>query len=57
VNKTDYGVGMIILLNPSITFSIGLLVSVGVVVHEIKKNAIIVSVAKNIKVLYNVLSI
>jgi hypothetical protein len=57
VNKTDYGVGMIILLNPSITFSIGLIVFVGVVVHEIKKNAIIVIVAKNIPVLYNVLSI
>jgi hypothetical protein len=57
VNKTDYGVGMIILLNPSITFSIGFVVSVGVVVHEIKKNAIIVITAKNIPVLYNVLSI
>jgi two-component sensor histidine kinase len=57
VNKTDYGVGMIIIFNPSITFSIGLVVSVGVVVHEIKKNAIIVIVAKNIPVLYSVLSI
>jgi hypothetical protein len=57
VNKTDYGVGMIIIFNPSITFSIGLVVSVGVVVHEIKKNAIIVIAAKNIPVLYNVLSI
>jgi hypothetical protein len=57
VNKTDYGVGMIIIFNLSITFSIGLVVSVGVVVHEIKKNAIIVIAAKNIPVLYNVLSI
>jgi hypothetical protein len=57
VNKIDYGVGMTILFNPSITFSIGLVVSVGVVVHEIKKNAIIVIVAKNIAVLYKVLSI
>jgi hypothetical protein len=57
VNKIDYGVGMTIIFNLSITFSIGLVVSVGVVVHEIKKNAIIVIVAKNIPVLYNVLSI
>jgi hypothetical protein len=57
VNEIDYGVGMIIIFNLSITFSIGLVVSVGVVVHEIKKNAIIVIVAKNIPVLYNVLSI
>jgi hypothetical protein len=57
VNKIDYGVGMIIIFNLSITFSIGLVVSVGVVVHEIKKNAIIVIAAKNIPVLYNVLSI
>jgi hypothetical protein len=57
VNKTDYGVGMIIFFNPPITFSIGLVVSVGVVVHEVKKNAIIVIVAKNIPVLYSVLSI
>jgi hypothetical protein len=57
VNKIDYGVGTTIIFNLSITFSIGLVVSVGVVVHEIKKNAIIVIVAKNIPVLYNVLSI
>jgi hypothetical protein len=57
VNKIDYGVGMTILFNPSTTFCIGLLISVGVLVQEIKKNATIVIVAKNTKVLYNVLSI
>ena len=41
---------MIIFFNPSLTLSIGLVISVGVVVHEVKKNAIIVIVAKNIKV-------
>jgi hypothetical protein len=57
VNKIDYGFGIVILLNTSTTFCIGLLISVGVLVQEIKKNATIVIVAKNTKVLYNVLSI
>jgi hypothetical protein len=57
VNKIDYGVGMTILFNPSTILSIGVVTSFGVFVQEIKKNAIIVIVAKNIAVLYKVLSI